>query len=126
MEEKKKILIADDNPHVHNLLIRALFSEEYVLIHAFDGQETVDCIEADKPDLIVLDIVMPLRDGRDICRDLKRNPETRDIKVLMLTGKVDQSDRIVGFEVGADAYETKPFSLSHIAFKIKSMLRETD
>ncbi len=126
MEEKKKILIADDNPHVHNLLIRALPSDQYLFIHAFDGQETVDCIAAEKPDLIVLDIMMPLRDGRDICRDLKMNPATRDIKVLMLSGKVDQSDRIVGFEVGADAYETKPFSLSHIAFKIKAMFQKTD
>ncbi len=120
-KKKKKILIADDDTHVHEMLNVVLSSDEFEIIHAYDGQETVQRVNDEFPDLVVLDIMMPKKDGRDICRDLKTDPKTKDIKILMLSAKDQQFDRIVGLEVGADDYETKPFSPDSLARKIKRM-----
>jgi len=119
MERKKKILIADDDNHVHEMLTVVLSSDEFEIMHAYDGQETVERVDEELPDLVVLDIMMPIKDGRDICRDLKKNPKTKDIKILMLSARDQQFDRILGLEVGADDYETKPFSPDHLGRKIK-------
>jgi DNA-binding response OmpR family regulator len=124
MEKKKKILIADDDTYVHEVLTAVLSSNEFDIIHAYDGQKTVERVDNEQPDLIVLDIMMPIKDGRDICRDLKKNPRTKDIKILMLSGKDKQLDRIVGFESGADGYITKPFSPSHVARRIKKIFEK--
>jgi len=121
MDKKKKILIADDDIHVHELLNVVLSTDEFEIIHAYDGQETVERAYDELPDLVVLDIMMPMKDGRDICRDLKKNPKTKDVRVLMLSAKDQQFDRIVGLDLGADDYETKPFSSDHLAHKIKRM-----
>ncbi len=124
MEKKKKILIADDETYVHELLTAVLSSNEFDIIHAYDGQETVERVDNEQPDLVVLDIMMPIKDGRDICQDIKKNPRTKDIKILMLSGKDEQLDRIVGFESGADGYIAKPFSPSHVARRIKKMFEK--
>ena len=124
MEKKKKILIADDDTYVHELLTAVLSSNEFDIIHAYDGQETVERVDNEQPDLIVLDIMMPIKDGRDICQDIKKNPRTKDIKILMLSGKGEQLDRILGFEIGADDYIAKPFSPSHVARRIKKMFEK--
>lgn len=124
MEKKKKILIADDDTYVHEVLTAVLSSNEFDIIYAYDGQETLELVDNEQPDLVVLDIMMPIKDGRDICRDLKKNPRTKDIKILMLSGKDKQLDRIVGFESGADDYIAKPFSPSHVARKIKKMFEK--
>ena len=120
-----KILIADDDIQVHELLATALAPDEFVLIHAYDGQETLKCIVEDRPDLVILDILMPGKDGRDICRDLKQDLTTKNIKILMLSGKDEQFDRIVGLELGADDYITKPCSPFYLVSKIKKMLART-
>ncbi len=122
--KKKKVLIADDDFHVHELLNVVLSSDEFEIIHAYDGQETVECIDNEQPDLVVLDIMMPFKDGRDICRDLKKNPETKDIKVLILSAKDEQLDRVLGLELGADDYMTKPLSPNYLARRVKKMLKE--
>ena len=124
MEIKKKILVADDDPQIHGLLTRVLSSDEFEIIHAYDGQETVERINDEVPDLVVLDIMMPLKDGRDICQELKKNPETKDIRVLILSAKDQQFDRVLGFDLGADDYVTKPFSPNHVARKIRRMFEE--
>ena len=124
MEKKKKVLIADDETFVHELLTAVLSSNEFDIKHAYDGQETLERVDNEQPDLVVLDIIMPIKDGRDICRDLKKNPRTKDIKILMLSGKDEQLDRIVGFESGADGYIAKPFSPSHVARRIKRMFEK--
>ena len=124
MGKKKKILIADDDTYVHEVLTAVLSSNEFDIIYAYDGQETLERVDNEQPDLVVLDIMMPIKDGRDICRDLKKNPRTKDIKILMLSGKDKQLDRIVGFESGADDYIAKPFSPSHVARKIKKMFEK--
>lgn len=121
MKRKKKILIADDDIHVHELLTAVLSSDEFDIIHAYDGQETVKRVDDELPDLIVLDIMMPIKDGRDICQDLKKNPKTKDIRILMLSAKNQQFDRVLGLEIGADDYVTKPFSPNYLASKVKRM-----
>jgi len=117
----KKILIADDDIHVHEMLTVVLSPDEFEIIHSYDGQETVECVDNELPDLVVLDIMMPKKDGRDICQDLKKNPKTKDIKILMLSAKDQQFDRTLGLELGADDYEIKPFSPAYLARKIKKM-----
>jgi DNA-binding response OmpR family regulator len=124
MKKKKKILIADDDTYVHEVLTAVLSSNEFDIIYAYDGQETLERVDNEQPDLVVLDIMMPIKDGRDICQDLKKNPRTKDIKILMLSGKDKQLDRIVGFESGADDYIAKPFSPSHVARRIKKMFEK--
>lgn len=126
MKSRKKILIADDSSQVHKMISAVLDPDEYEVTHAYDGQETMECINNDRPDLVVLDIMMPIKDGRDICRDLKKNPKTKDIKVLMLSAKDEQHDRILGLELGADDYMTKPFFSVDVAFKIRKMFRKED
>ena len=124
MGRKKKILVADDDPQIHGLLTRVLSSDEFEIIHAYDGQETVERVNDEVPDLVVLDIMMPLKDGRDICQELKKNPETKDIMVLILSAKDQQLDRVLGLDLGADDYVTKPFSPNHVARKIRKMFEE--
>jgi DNA-binding response OmpR family regulator len=123
MEKKKKILIADDETAIHNLL-PVVLSSEFDIIYAYNGQETVELIDNEQPDLVVLDIIMPIKDGRDICRDLKKNPKTKNIRVLMLSARAEQHDRILGLGLGADDYLAKPVSLNHLASKIEKMLKK--
>jgi DNA-binding response OmpR family regulator len=124
MGKKKKILIADDDTYVHEVLTAVLSSNEFDIIHAYDGQETLERVDNEQPDLVVLEIMMPIKDGRDICRDLKKNPKTKNIRVLMLSDRAEQHDRILGFESGADDYIAKPFSPSHVARRIKKIFEK--
>ena len=119
MERKKKLLIADDEKYVHDLLNKSLSVDEFDIIHAYDGKETLELAKEHLPDLIVLDIMMPHMDGRDICSRLKNDPETKNIEIIMLTAKDEQHDRVLGLELGADDYVTKPCSISYLARMIK-------
>jgi DNA-binding response OmpR family regulator len=124
VEKRKKIFIVDDDIIIHEAISAVLSTNEFEIIHAYDGKETVERIKNEQPDLVILDVVMPIKDGRDICKDLKRNPKTKDIKILMLSAKDEQFDRILGLELGADDYMTKPFTPIHLASKIKRMFAE--
>ena len=86
-----------------------LFDNGYQIITAVDGEEALEKAFNDKPDLIVLDIILPKKNGFQVCRQLKTTPHTRDIKIIMLTSKSQDSDRFWGLKQGADAYMTKPF-----------------
>ena len=122
MGRKKKLLIADDNEHIHELLSQFLSVDEFDIIHAYNGEEALELAEDEQPDLIVLDIVMPLMDGREICRRLKNAPDIEDIKIILLTGRGEQYDRRVGLEVGADDYITKPCSITYLGNRIRKLL----
>lgn len=117
-----RLLIADDDKNLHNMLSHALSTEGFDIIHSYDGRETLKLAKEQVPDLIVLDILMPFVDGRDVCMELKSDPSTEDIKVLMMTGKADQLDRMLGLEIGADDYIAKPFSGAQLCRKIKRVL----
>jgi DNA-binding response OmpR family regulator len=118
---KKKIFIVDDDIIIHETITAVLPSDEFETIHAYDGQDIVERIKNEQPDLIILDIMLPIRDGRDICRDIRKNPETKKLKILMLSARSEQLGRNHGLNFGADKYFTKPFNPELLANKIKDM-----
>ena len=127
MKTKKKLLIADDKQGIHDVISKSLAilsDDRYDIIHAYDGRETIRLAREELPDLILLDILMPYADGRDICKELKNNPETKDIKIIMVTGKSEQHDRVLGLQLGADDYITKPFSINYLARRIERLLEK--
>ena len=119
MERKTKILIADDEKYLHDLLAKVLSADEFDMLHAYDGKEALRLAEEQLPALIVLDVMMPAMDGRDICKRLKSSPKTKDMKIIMLTAKDQQHDRILGLQLGADDYISKPCSMNYLARRIK-------
>ena len=119
---KKKVLIADDSKMIHQLYT-GCFGDEFELLHAYDGAETLFIAVDQLPDLILLDIVMPLLDGRAICRQLKKHAKTRKIVIIMVTARDNQNDRLVGFEVGADDYIEKPCPPEFLIGRIRKYLR---
>ena len=122
MTEKKKILVADDDNFLHKMYTDGL-GEEYEVIHAYDGADALMVAMKEQPDLILLDIMMPLLDGRTICKKLKGNPATSAIKIVMVSAKSEQSDRLVGFELGADDYVEKPVTLAYLNRVIAKLLK---
>lgn len=120
---RKVVLIADDSRLLHKMY-EDILSEDYDLLHAYDGVETLASAVAHRPDIIVLDIVMPLLDGRAVCRRLRENPQTRTVKIVMLTAKDTQFDRRVGLEVGADDYIEKPCTPAYLKSAIEKQFRE--
>jgi len=117
----KKILLVDDDPRIRSL-VAATLGKEYTLLHAATGEEALEIIREQKPDLVLLDIMMPGMDGYDVCLQIKSSPETRRIAVVMLTGKTEREEILKGFEVGADDYFTKPFSPRALLEKISEIL----
>jgi len=118
----KKILIADDRFEVVELVKVTLEGEGYQTIDAFDGREALEKIGKEKPDLILLDIIMPKMDGFEVLRNLKDDSNTKDIPVIMLTAKGQKVDKEKGGKLGAQDYIIKPFSPSHLLRKIEEIL----
>jgi twitching motility two-component system response regulator PilH len=105
----KKILVADDNPYILEVVSMTMETLNYRVSHARDGLEVLEQVRKDPPDLIILDIMMPKKNGFEVCRELKQSPEFRHIPVVMLTAKAQKEDRYWGRDAGADDYITKPF-----------------
>jgi two-component system, OmpR family, phosphate regulon response regulator PhoB len=105
-----KLLIADDEPAVRALVQVTLEGDDYQILKAADGVEALEVARAEHPRLILLDIMMPRPDGLEVCRQLKSDPFTKDILVVMLTAQAQERDRDQGLAAGADDYFTKPFS----------------
>ena len=110
MEQTNKILAVDDERHIVRLIQVNLERAGFQVITAFDGPEALKKVEADKPDLVVLDVMMPKMDGFEVLKRLQANPETRDIPVIMLTAKAQDADVFRGWSSGVSAYLTKPFN----------------
>src|SRR4051812_12073004 len=119
---KATILFADDDEEIQLLMRRVAEKHGYEVIQAFDGEEAHALIGQRRPDLIVLDIMMPKLDGRDLCQRLKSDPTTRDIPVIIFSARGEQSDRLVGLSLGADDYIDKPFNLELLLNKIRHHL----
>ena len=111
--QKKRILVVDDEPNIRLLLIRML-SNDYTILEATDGQEAIDLARDLKPDLILMDLLMPRMDGYTACSVIKTDPTTRGIPVVMLTAVGFELNKQLAERVGADGYITKPFALSDI------------
>jgi diguanylate cyclase (GGDEF)-like protein len=120
---KQKILIADDEQCVQKLLARALHSEPYELVSASNGKDAYDIATSQNPDIILLDIEMPGRNGLDVPRQLRQNIQTQMIPVIMVTGHGSVEDEVGGLDMGADDYIAKPFDLEELRARIASALR---
>ena len=118
----KKILIADDRSEVVELVKATLEGEGYRTIDASDGKEALEKIGLERPDLVLLDIVMPKMDGFEVLSKLRGDPKTKDIPVIMLTAKGQKLDREKGIKLGASDYIIKPFSPSHLLDKIEELI----
>jgi two-component system alkaline phosphatase synthesis response regulator PhoP/two-component system response regulator VicR len=106
----KKILAVDDERHIVRLVEVNLARAGYQVVTAYDGREALQKVEAEKPDLVVLDVMMPYMDGFEVLRNLKANAATADIPVIMLTAKAQDADVFRGWQSGVDCYLTKPFN----------------
>jgi DNA-binding response OmpR family regulator len=119
---KKRLLIADDDPMVHKLFPQYL-GESYEYLHVYNGVDALVLALDLLPDLVILDIAMPILDGRTVCKKLKEYPKTAGIKILMVSGKDEQFDRALGFEVGADDYLGKSQVRGLLKTSLEKLLR---
>lgn len=122
MQKTPHILICDDQPLMHETLGVYLDSEHFLHSSAFDGEQALQRFEADQPDLVLLDIMMPKLSGIDVCREIRKRSQ---VPIIMLTAKGEEIDRILGLELGADDYIVKPFSPREVIARIKAVLRRT-
>ena len=119
---KGKVLVVDDEVYILHILEFSLGAEGFEVISASNGELAVEKAKQEKPNLIVLDIMMPVLDGYETCRRLKQDPETKDIPVVLLTAKGRDVDKRLGFEVGAIDYVVKPFSPSRLIERIEEII----
>ncbi len=119
----KKILIVDDEPNILISLEFLMKREGYDVILARDGQEALDAIGRERPDLVLLDVMMPVKSGFDVCHEVRASGTLRDTLIVMLTAKGRDADIAKGMALGADAYMTKPFSTRELVEKVAELLR---
>lgn len=117
-----KILIADDEPNILISLEFLMKREGYEVVLARDGQEAIDAIARERPALVLLDVMMPVKTGFDVCHEVRSNESLRDTLIVMLTAKGRDTDVAKGLALGANAYMTKPFSTRELVQKVKEML----
>ncbi|HEX2186169.1 MAG TPA: response regulator transcription factor [Chloroflexota bacterium] len=122
-----KILLVDDEPTLISTVGYNLRREGHQVVTAGDGVRALDLARRERPDLIVLDLLLPKMDGLDVCRSIRQSTSAalRAVPILMLTAKAEEVDKVVGLEVGADDYVTKPFSMRELMARLKAMLRRT-
>lgn len=117
---KQKILVADDEQNITDVCKKYLEREEYQVIVAANGEETLEKWQNERPDLIVLDLMMPGKNGWEVCRQIR---DTDDVPIIMLTARGEEMDRLFGLTIGADDYLTKPFSPRELVLRVKSIFR---
>ncbi len=120
-----KIVIIEDERDLAELLAFNLEKEGYQTIIALDGKTGLERVRSEKPGLVILDLMLPMIGGIDLCRLLRKDESTAAIPIIMVTAKGEEIDRVVGFEVGADDYLVKPFSTRELLLRIKAILRRT-
>lgn len=116
----QKVLIADDEKHIREILKMYCEKEGFDVIEAADGAEAILKVQSEKPDILILDIMMPVMDGLEVCKQVRK---MSDLPIIMLTAKDEDDDRILGLEIGADDYITKPFNILEVKARIKAILR---
>ena len=124
--DRKRILVVDDEIYIVHILEFTLTMEGYEVVTAADGEEALQKVQQERPDLIVLDIMMPKMDGYEVCRRLRQDEDLRGLPVILLSAKGRPVDRETGLEVGADDYIVKPFSPRRLLEKIKDLLRRQE
>ncbi len=123
MNKQQTVLIADDEPQIREILSIYFKKEGCKVIEAADGAEALVQVQAGKPDIILLDIMMPVLDGLEVCKQVRK---ISDIPIIMLTAKDSDDDRILGLEIGADDYISKPFNTREVVARVKAVLRRTN
>jgi two-component system response regulator MprA len=118
-----RVLVAEDDEQVRRSVERALRLESYTVLTAMDGQEALDAVAASRPDVVVLDVMMPRLDGISVCRLMRAKSDRTP--VLMLTARHELSDRVAGLDAGADDYLVKPFALEELLARLRALLRRT-
>lgn len=117
-----RVLVVDDEPKIIEMVKNYLETEGYKVITAQNGQEAISLFKDEKPNVVVLDIMMPGMSGLDVCKEIRKDSV---VPIIMLTAKSEEIDKLLGLELGADDYITKPFSLKELAARIKAVLRRT-
>ena len=123
MEKKYKILAVDDEPHIRRLVQVNLERHGYEVITATDGKDALETIATEKPDLVVCDVMMPYMDGFEVLQTLRKNADTRELPVIMLTAKAQDADVFKGWQSGADLYLTKPFNPMELIRFVKRIFK---
>ena len=123
---KPKVLVIEDERSLVEVLSINLEREGFEVVVALDGQEGLRQAQLKLPDLVVLDLMLPGKPGLEVCRELRMGPRTREIPIIMVTAKAEESDELVGFATGADDYVTKPYSMKVLVQRIKKELRRRE
>jgi len=119
---KGKILVVDDEPKIVSTVRAYLERDGYAVLQAGDGRTALDLFKRENPDLIILDLMLPEIDGLEVCRQIRRSS---DVPIIMLTARQEDADKLIGLEIGADDYVTKPFSPRELVARVKVVLRRT-
>lgn len=125
MSMTKTVLVVDDEAHIQELIRFNLEKNGFDVITADNGLDALKLAETKKPDLIFLDLMLPGMDGLDVCKNIRRNPSIESIPIVMITAKGEELDKILGLELGADDYITKPFSVRELVARAKAILRRS-
>lgn len=119
----KKVLVVDDEKNIVSIISFNLKKEGYEVLTAYDGKEGLACALKDNPDLILLDVMMPQMDGYEVCRRIR---EKSNVPIIMLTARAEEVDKVLGLELGADDYVTKPFGIRELMARVKANLRKKE
>lgn len=122
----QKILVVEDEPDIRKLVQYNLAQDHFTVLEAEDGEQALKILRRDKPNLVILDLMLPGLSGLEVCRSLREHPETARLPILMLTAKAGEADKIVGLEMGADDYLAKPFSPREMVARVRALLRRAD
>lgn len=120
-----KILVVDDEKDIVDLLAYNLEKEGFTVVHAYDGERALELVRSQRPDLLILDLMLPGIKGVDVCRRLRSDPRSANLPIIMLTAKSEEIDRVLGLEIGADDYITKPFSVRELIARVRAVLRRS-
>jgi len=124
--DKPRVLIVDDEPHIVNLIALSLIPEKFLIQKAYSGLDALDLVYQHKPDIIILDLMMPGINGLEICQKLKSNSLTQNIPIIMLSAKGEVEDKLKGLQIGADDYLTKPFDPMELEARVERVIRRTN
>jgi DNA-binding response OmpR family regulator len=123
IDNSQKILVVDDEPQIMKVLRAYLEKEGYLVVSALDGREAIDIFNRENPTFIILDLNLPGLDGLEVCREIRR---TSTVPILMLTARVEEVDKLIGLELGADDYVVKPFSPREVIARVKTILKRVN
>jgi phosphate regulon transcriptional regulator PhoB len=121
-----KILVVDDEKDIVDLISYNLGKEGYTVLKSYDGEEALQLIRSKNPNLVILDLMLPGMQGLEVCKAIRKDPKCASLPIIMLTAKGEEIDRVLGLEMGADDYITKPFSVKELIARVRAVLRRAD